>query len=339
MKKIGLILLLLLLVGAFAGYYVYNMIFADNVQATETTDLYIPSNSSYDDVANLLTEKKIIKNKNSFEFVSGLMKYENVRPGYYKINPDLNNKQLVSKLRSGDQTPINLVINNARTLPELAGVISKFIESDSLVTLSYLEDESIHQKFGYNKDNFLTMFIPNTYQVFWNDRIDEIGERMHKEHDKFWSKNERLDKAKKLNLSPEEVYTLAAIVEKESAYAPERPTIAGLYLNRLKRGILLQADPTVVYANQDFTIRRVLNKHLQKDSPYNTYLYPGLPPGPITMASINAIDAVLNHKKSNYLYMCAKPGYNSEHAFATNLAEHNRNANIYRRWLSKEGIR
>lgn len=340
MKKALIILAIIAVTGLIAAFYVYRMIFNDNVKGAETVELYIPTGASYEDVTNLLKEQDILEDPSSFNRVAGWMKYhkDEVPSGYYRISGSASNKDLIGKLRSGNQTPVKLVINNDRTLPDLAGTISKFIESDSMAMLDFLMDDQVQSRLGYNNETFMTMFIPNTYEVFWNTSPQTLAERLKKEHDKFWENNSRKDKASAMNMTPEEVYTLASIVEKESAHKPERPTIASLYLNRLKRGMLLQADPTVVYANQDFTLRRVLNRHLEIDSPYNTYKYAGLPPGPIGMASINSIDAVLNPASTAYLYMCAKPGYGTEHAFARSLAEHNRNANIYRRWLSQQGI-
>jgi UPF0755 protein len=175
--------------------------------------------------------------------------------------------------------------------------------------------------------------------MYWDDEVDEILTRLVSEKEKFWDKGARRKKAEKLGMSPAEVYTLASVVEKESNYKPERKTIAGLYLNRIRKGIPLQADPTVKYAVGQLDLRRVLNKHLEYDSPYNTYKYTGLPPGPIYMASVNSIDAVLNSENHNYVYMCAKPGYNSEHVFANTLRQHQVNANRYHRWLNSEGIK
>ena len=184
----------------------------------------------------------------------------------------------------------------------------------------------------------MSIFIPNTYQVYWNISPTELIDRMKKESDKFWSDKNRMDKLAKLEMTKEEVYTLASIVEKETNYVPEKATVAGVYLNRLNKGIMLQADPTVVFANNDFKIRRVLNKHLEKDSPYNTYKYAGLPPGPIAIASISSIDAVLENKDHKFLYFCAVPDNSGQHAFAKTLSQHNANARKFQRWLNKQRI-
>jgi UPF0755 protein len=200
-------------------------------------------------------------------------------------------------------------------------------------------DQEVLSELGYTPENIMSLFIPNTYQVYWNTSPQNLLKRLQVENDAFWAKKNRREKAKSLGLSTQEVYTLASIVEKESLVMDEKPIIAGVYLNRLKKGMLLQADPTVVFAVGDFSIQRVLNKHLAIDSPYNTYKNVGLPPGPICMPSISSIDGVLNAEKHNYIFFCAKPNSGGRHAFANTLAGHNRNAAIYRNWLQANQIR
>lgn len=340
-RKLLVLLAILLIVGAVVGWWGYNTIFSDNINAEEEKALYIPSGAGFDTVIDSLEEKNLLKSLASFERVASWMKYNNetVPSGRYIIAPGMSNKALISKLRSGNQDAVNLTFHTARNLEELSGDLTKRLELDSLQLLDLLNKPESYTSRNLTKETFISMFIPNTYQVYWDITGAELLDRLHTEYDKFWADPKRKERLEQLKMSRAEVYTLASIVEKESAYKPERPTIAGLYLNRLERGIPLQADPTVVFAVGDFTLRRVLNKHLEVENPYNTYLYPGLPPGPISLASINSIDAVLNAEDNTYLYMCAKPGFNSEHAFSRTLSEHNRNAQIYRKWLNNQGIK
>lgn len=342
LKKIGIILLVFITIGAAVAYWGYNTVFAPNTAFSEQQQiLKLRPGSSYEDVKNKLLRKNIVSDIESLDRVAGWMKYkkDEVPAGLYTIKKGWNNKQIISMLRSGNQTPISVTFNNVRTADELAGQITKDLALDSASLAQYFDRSEVSFKAGLTGKTMMTLFIPNTYSLFWDISEEELIARMQREHDTFWSKNDRMTKAKALDMTPAEVYTLASIVEKESQHGPERPIIAGLYLNRLKKGIALQADPTVVYANGDFGLRRVLNKHLEFDSPYNTYKYSGLPPGPIYMPSIQSIDAVLNYDKHDYLYMCAKPGYGTEHAFAKTLRGHNENANQYRSWLNTQGIR
>jgi UPF0755 protein len=267
------------------------------------------------------------------------MKYDgDVPSGRYLIKKGLSNRKLITKLRSKDQDALNLTFNNVWNIEELAGKLSKSLAADSIALLREFISQEMLSSNGLNKETALTLFIPNTYDIFWDIKPEQLVKRMANEKQKFWTK-ERLQKAQAINLNAEEVYTLASIVERESNNKQERPTVAGVYLNRLRIGDKLRADPTVVYANGDYTLRRVLFQHLNYDSPYNTYMYAGLPPGPIYMPSVNAIDAVLDHEKHEYFFFCAKPGYNSEHAFAKTAEQHQQNATTYHRWLTSEGIR
>lgn len=343
MKRIlSIAFLLILLVGLFVAFTLYKSIYTQNInQDKEDLLLQIPSNSSFQDVYTLLKEGDYLKDSLSFYRVATLMKYvkDEVPSGKYQIQNTWNNRQLVGHLRSGNQAPMKVTFNNVRTVEELSGKITSYLELDSLDLLEKLTSEETLNELGLNKENVMSLFIPNTYNFFWDQDADMILDRMKKENEKFWSSEDRLSKAKALGLSKEEVYTLASIVEKESHRNNEKPVIAGVYLNRLERGMMLQADPTVVFAVGDFTIRRVLKKHLAFDSPYNTYRNTGLPPGPIYMPSIKSIDAVLSPQEHSYLYFCAKPGYDSEHSFAKTVREHENNANKYRSWLNKERIR
>jgi len=339
-KPILLILMIGIAVAAWFGYGKYNYIFEPNVSSNAANHiLEVPTGTDYLGLKKILVEDGILKDSTSFDWVANFMKYKTVRPGRFEIKAGWNNRRLVNFLKAGKQSTVKVVVNNERTVEEIAGKISKVLELDSLEIISTFQDTAMLKRNGYTEETFISLFIPNTYDYYWNTKAKDLVERMLKENDKFWSTKERRKKAAALKMTPEEIYTLASIVEKETNQNKEKPTIAGVYLNRLEKGMLLQADPTVVFANQDFTIRRVLYKHLAKDSPYNTYLYAGLPPGPISTASIASIDAVLNHEDHKYIYFCAKPDNSGSHAFAKTLAGHNRNANKFRSWLSKRGIR
>ena len=333
-------LCVLIAIGMICAYVAYGWIYHDNVNDDLKSDIIlIPTESSYDDVFKILKDQDILDNPQSFDRVAGLMKYKKpiVKSGRYLIEKHYSNRKIIQVLRSGIQKPLDVTFNNVKSIAELAGAVSKYIQPDSLTLLNYLNDPELRSIKGYNQYNFMTLFIPNTYEFFWNTSKEGFLKRMEKEHEKFWTKA-RIKKADALGLSKEEVYTLASIVEKESRKRSEKDTIAGLYLNRLQQGMKLQADPTVVYGIGDFTIRRVLNKHLAQDTPYNTYMHAGLPPGPICMPNINTIDKTLNATKHNLIYMCAKPGYVGAHNFAATGEEHSRNAKIYHNWLNKEGI-
>jgi UPF0755 protein len=333
-------LFLIFLAGASIGYKYYNYIFKPNINTPKgkNTLIYIPANSSFDDVVDTLTKNDLIINPDGFKWVAKRKKYiDNIKPGCYTVKNGMTNNELINLLRSGVQTPVNVTFNNIRTLPQLAGHISKRIEPDSLQLIALMSDSSIIAEYGFNKATFISMFIPNTYQFYWTTSAKGFLDRMNKEYKNFWNSN-RKEKAKQAGLTPVEVSTLASIVDEETAKNDEKPIVAGLYLNRLKKGIKLQADPTVKFALGDFTIKRVLNKDLETDSPYNTYKYAGLPPGPIRIPSIQGIEAVLNYKKHNYLYMCAKEDFSGYHNFASTLKQHNIYAARYRRALRQKKI-
>ncbi len=326
------------LVGGYFGY----RYFGSNVPKP-LADPYvnIPTGSDFDTVVELLKSKGFIKDEASFRELSARMKYAKpvMRSGRFKIEEGWSNYDLIRHLRAGEQSPVKVIFNTERLPEEVAGKISKFIEADSLKILGAIFDQSFMDSIGLNKDNILTIFIPNTYETFWNSTPEKFVRRMYSEYQNFWSKNNRKEKAAKLNLTPQQVYALASIVERESQNSEERPTIAGVYLNRLKINMKLQADPTCVFASRDFETRRVTSYHLSFDSPYNTYINYGLPPGPISVASISSLDAVLNPEQHDYLYFCAKADESGTHAFASNLAGHNANVSKYIAWLNAKGIR
>lgn len=290
--------------------------------------VYIPTDASFEDVVLILKRGAFIKDEVNFRWLSEQMNYRKpkMRAGRYKVEPGWTNRQLIQQLRNGPQAPVKVVLNNERLTEEVAGKAARFIESDSFALVNTFKDGAFLNELGYNEATLLTAFIPNTYEMYWNTDPKSFVQKMIKEHEAFWDKNDRRAKAKALGLTEKEVYTLASIVERETNANIEKPTIAGVYLNRLRIGMKLQADPTSVFATRDFKTHRVTDYHTTFDSPYNTYVYKGLPPGPISMASIPSIDAVLNHEKHDYLYFCAKPDESGTHAFAISFAAHKVNA-------------
>lgn len=340
-KKITKIVLLTLLaltlaLGVFALNY-YNSFMKENIKG-EGSELKIYNSYTYPQVVEALKASGALVSDKSFEKAAKSMGLETTfKPGFYKLKKGMNNKAIVRTLAKGWQTPVNLIFpSHIRDMERLAAILGERLEADSTLFYNVLTDSNLVESYNFTKESFPSMFIPNTYQVYWTITPYELMERLKKEYDKFWN-SARIAKAEEIGLTPEEVSTLAAIVQEESQYAPEQPTIAGVYLNRLKKGMLLQADPTVVFAvtrKEGERPKRVLYKHLEIDSPYNTYKYEGLPPGPITIPTIGAIDAVLNYEKHNYLYFCAKETMDGTHNFASSLAAHNKNARQYQRALS-----
>jgi len=301
----------------------------------------IPTNSTFDEVVDLLKEDRIIKDERLFRRLANYMEYPRnpMRAGRYKIEEGWTMIDLIRHLRGGKQAPVDLVLHNERLIENVAAKAARFIEPDSLDLLNQLRDDTLLDTIGYNDETLMALFIPNTYEFFWNTSPATFVKRMRREHDAFWGKNDRRKKASNLGMTSTEVYTLASIVEKETLKNSEKPRMAGVYLNRLDRGMRLQADPTAVFARRDFGAKRVTDYHTKFDSPYNTYIYAGLPPGPISMASIASIDAVLNAEDHDYLYFCAKGDGSGLHAFAKTLAQHNRNAARYRQNLRERGLR
>ncbi|HBF87225.1 MAG TPA: endolytic transglycosylase MltG [Bacteroidales bacterium] len=331
--------LILIASAAFFSYDSYKKIYAPNVVLKNSSDkfLYVKTGYEFNDLVNLLYEKNLINNRSSFEWVSELKEFSVVKPGRYRLRDGMSNNELINLLRSGNQEPINVTFTNIRTKAQLAGRLGRKIEADSLSIISLLTDSDFCSKYGFTTNTVMTMFIPNTYEFFWNTSAEEFFARMAEEYKAFWT-DERKQKANNIGLSQSDVSILASIVELESQKKDERPIIAGVYMNRLKRNMLLQADPTVIYAVGDFTINRVLKVHLQYDSPYNTYKYLGLPPGPIYFPSISAIDAVLNYEKHSYIYFCAKEDFSGYHNFAETMAQHSVNARKFQKALNKRNI-
>ena len=331
----------LFLSGAITASVFLGRIYKPNVSLEYQKDvyIYIPTGASFEDVLQILSDEGVIISSSSFRWISEQKRYtNNIKSGRYLLKDGMNNNELVNLLRSGRQTPVNVVFNNMRTKEEFAGKVASQIELDSLEILATMLDTIFLNQVGLNAFNVSSLFIPNTYEFYWNTTVTNFLSRMVAEHHHFWN-NSRRAKAKQLNLSPEEVVTLASIVEKETLQKSEQPIVAGLYINRLRKGMKLQSDPTVIFAIGDFSIRRVLKKDLKYDSPYNTYKYKGLPIGPIFLPSIRAIDAVLNYEKHDYLYMCAKEDFSGFHNFAVSGLQNYANAAKYRNALNNRNIK
>ncbi len=299
---------------------------------------YIPTGSGYDYVLNALYSEGYIINKETFDWLAKKKNYPaNVKPGRYRLFDDMNNNELVNLLRSGRQEPVRFIFNTIRGTEELAGIAAKQLEPDSVVFSETFKNEAIAEKYNFTKETLPAVFIPNTYELFWNTNPISFMDRMHQEYKAFWTKK-RLEKASHIKLTPVEVSTLASLVEMESLHPDENAKIAGVFINRIRKGMPLQSDPTIIFAHQDYSIRRVLNKHKEINSTYNTYKYRGLPPGPICIPSMSAIDAVLSYEKHNYLYFCAKEDFSGYHNFAQTLSQHNRNARLYQKALNRVRI-
>lgn len=324
------------LIVAARGYQLYRYVFEANVKNEKA--VIIPENASFDAVIDTLQNHDILKNYKAFRWVSKKKKYSDaVKPGRYLFKKGENTNQIVNKLRGGIQEPLELTFNNVRFKEELAGKVSRYIRADSVSILTLFNDTLKIEEWGFTPETFKAMFIPNTYEFYWTTSADAFAQRMKQEYDRFWDSGRR-EKAADIGLSPVEVSILASIVQEETSKAEEFERVAGLYINRLQRGIALQADPTVKFAVGDFSLRRILNKHLEIDSPYNTYKRAGLPPGPINFPEIALLEAVLNYEDHNYMYMSAREDFSGYHNFAVTLSEHNRNAARYRRALDKRKI-
>ncbi len=341
MKKIILWgLLVLVLAGGAGGYWFYTVYYVSNVELKGKSEayLFVRTGSTMEDLVGELVSEELIKDRKSFEEIAKLKKFTVVKPGRYHIKNGMSNRELVNMFRSGAQEPVTYTLTGVRTKDQIVSRVCKKLEADSAALEFILNDNTALSAYGFNNKNILTMFIPNTYEMYWNTSAEQFMERMAKEYKAFWT-DERKQKARDAGLSQSEVVILASIVQSEqNVYNDEKRIIAGLYINRLRKGIPMQSDPTLIYALGDFTIRRVLNSDKEIDSPYNTYKHTGLPPGPIILPEISSVDAVLNYDKNKYIYMCAVYG-TGKHKFTDNLSEHNRNADAFRNALSKANIK
>lgn len=318
-------------------YYGYRKIYGPGIQISqpEMSHIYIPTGSTLDDVADILIKQKIITDRKSFIWLAKKSGYsKKIYPGHYLARNGMSNRSLINMLKTGRQTPVKVMFHNIRTSVQLSGVVARQIEPDSLELLSFFKNDSFLKNLGFTRETVLCMFIPNTYEFYWNTSARDFFLRMNKEYKKFWN-DKRKNQAESIGLTPIEVSILASIVDEECLVKSEEPAVAGVYMNRLAKGMPLQADPTIRFAIGDYGVKRILKKHLEINSPYNTYKYPGLPPGPISVPSVSAIEAVLNYTRHDYLYFCAKEDLSGEHYFSKSLAQHLEYARQYQKALNK----
>ena len=341
-KKIIIALLaIILVVGGAGGYWAYKNLYQSNVNLGDKKSqmIYIPTGSKFEDVVRILGENNVLKDRTSFEWLSEKKKYKSaVKPGKYRILANMSNNALVNLLRAGIQEPVEINFNGLHSLDQLMLRVGRRIEADSTDLLNAIHDNAYMSKYGFNQDNIQALFIPDTYEFYWNTSVDEFFDRMAKEYKTFWT-DARKQKAKAIGYSQTDVTILASIVQGEQCCDnEEKKTIAGLYINRLKQEMPLQSDPTVIFAIGDFTIQRVSLEQTRVQSPYNTYVKKGLPPGPIGFAQQTSIDAVLNYQKSDYIYMCAKEDLSGKHYFAKTYEQHQVYAKKYRDALNARNI-
>jgi UPF0755 protein len=337
-KALIALFLILAIGGGIIGYKYYQFVFKNNVDLgeKETLYFYIPTGSGFDDVTELLESGNILRDTYSFTWLSEKKGYTtSVKSGRYLLKHNMTNNALIDLLRSGRQSPVQFTFNNIRLREQLAGRAGKLIEADSASICSLLYDENyLMEKYQLSAEEVMCIFIPNTYEFFWNTSAEQFVERMHREFSKFWNED-RKAKAEAMGLNPVQVTILASIVDQETKKADEVGRVAGVFVNRLKKGMLLQADPTVIFALGDFSINRVLRRHTEYDSPYNTYRYPGLPPGPICLPSPAVVDKTLDYERHDYIYFCAKEDFSGYHNFAKTLSQHNQNAARYQQALAQ----
>ena len=337
-KKILIPLIVFSTLLSTTSVYTYQMLFSPNFLINQPDKMIIiEDNNDFKTLTNQLIEDTLLNDIISFSFLSKLMKYsENVKEGNYKVKMNMSNYDLISMLRSGNQTPINITFSYSRKINDLAQNISQKLKISEKELMDYIIKNGL-SNYGFDTQNIIGMFLPDTYEVYWDITPKKLLDKMKKEYDKFWN-SERIRKLKRVNLSKNEVITLASIVASETNKIDEADRIAGVYINRLRKKMLLQADPTLIFAANDFSIRRVLNKHKKIKSPYNTYMNKGLPPGPIRLSPKKYIDAVLNFEDHRYIYFCAKDDFSGYHEFAITLSEHNKNARKFQRALNKRKI-
>lgn len=334
-KKIIIPLIVVLLaLAAAGGWYLYHQLYGGVVG--ERRDLYISARTDYN---GLLDSLRLTRHRLAFDkYAARLDLRESYKPGHYVLEPGMSVIDVVRMLKLGTQTPVQVTFNNAKTRAHLAARLAQQLDADSTALMTALTDGRLAKEIGTDSLQLFSIFLPNTYEFYWTVTPEELVRRMKKEYDRFWTE-ERDAKRKRSGLSRDEVITLASIVYEETRQVDEMPRVAGVYINRLQKGILLQADPTVKYAMQDFALRRILNVHLKTESPYNTYIYKGLPPSAIAMPSIVAIDGVLDFERHDYLYFCARPTFDGYHNFARTYAEHLTNARAYSAELNRRNIR
>lgn len=336
-KKIFVAFVVLVVAVGVAGMWTYQNFFGSAVE--ERFSLVLRNDESYDDMVAKV--ERYIERDLAFKLYAKRINLdEGIEAGTYTFDKGMTVIEVARTLKFGSDNSVRLVINNARTPEALAGKIAMQIDADSVAMLAALRSETLIEEFGFDSaEAMFSIFLPNTYEVYRDVEPEALVRRLKQESDKFWSDETRLKKLERSGLTPYEAMTLASIVHEETNAKDEMARVAGVYINRLQRGMLLQADPTLKYAAGDPTIKRVLNKHKTIDSPYNTYMYLGLPPTPIAMPDMAAIEGVLNYEKHDYLYFCARPEMDGRHNFARTLAEHNRNAAAYHRALDRMNIK
>lgn len=342
MKKKQLIAAILIvfsvMLSSFA-FYTYQVLYTPNILIDQKDRMIaIENGATFKELQNQLYDERIVNDLVSFSFLARVKNFDReIKPGMYLLKSNMSNTEAINMLRAGLQAPVKVTFNNARKVEELATKLTDNLQIDSADMAPLLTADSVAESYGFNAETFISMFLPNTYEFYWTVSPRDVLNRMKAEYDRFWNETRR-QQAEQLELTPVEVSILASIVDAETNQMDEAPDIAGVYLNRLKRGYKLQADPTLVYAIGDFNIRRILNADKELESPYNTYKYRGLPPGPINMPSIAALEAVLNPNDHNYLYFCAKADFSGYHEFAKTLQEHNVNARKFQRALNQQRI-
>ncbi|MES2566096.1 MAG: endolytic transglycosylase MltG [Bacteroidota bacterium] len=341
LKKIAISIVLLALI--FAGFWSYQNIFKSNVHldGKKFTYIYIKSNATFDDVLDELYSHNIIDDQQSFEWMAKEMDLpEHINSGKYRIDSKMSNRSIVKMIINGKQEKVKLFLNSQiRTKEQFIDYIAEKLEIEKTELEDYCSnDDLLAQEYGLNGENFMALIVPQTYEVNWTTHISELFDLLDKTYDSVWTKSKK-DKAKELGYTVSEIVTLASIVQSESSIKTEQQKIAGVYINRLKQDMRLQADPTVVFANGNFDVQRVLSVDKEIDSPYNTYKYKGLPPGPICLVNPSTIDAVLNYSKHNYTYFCAKPDFSGLSCFTNDYTVHQKNAKSYQEALNKKGIK
>ncbi len=338
-NKVKASLLILALLAGIACYVFYRAFYYPSIRFAEKSRLiYIHTGWNFEQVKEMLKDKGIISSPDAFDMIARIKGYgSHVKPGRYRVMNHTSNAQLVNLLLSGKQEPETISLFNIRTKKELLDILALKIEADSAQLARSLDNDNL-KKYGFTSENVLAMFLPGTYPILWTDTPEQFLQLMHNNYEAFWTP-ERRKKAAAIPLTPLQVTILASIVQAEqSQYNGEKAIIAGLYINRLKRGMPLQSDPTLIYARGDFSIMRVLNGDKEIASPYNTYLHTGLPPGPIDMPSVSSLDAVLNYEKNNYIYMCAETDFSGRHHFSATLNEQEQYAARYQKALNKRGV-
>jgi len=338
-KKFTIALAAIIVVAlACTGIFYYLRFFGPNVTASQKY-LYIHTGATYADVYDSIKAKGMVKDTTTFNWAAYNMKYvTHVKPGRYRLKDGMSNRAFIRMLQLGEQEPVTVNFHNIRLKDQFAGFMGRKLESDSASILRLLDSTGYLAEQGFTPDNVYVMVMPDSYQMNWNTSPEKLFTKLKTHYDNFWTA-EKKQEAAAIGLNPIQVSILASIVDAEAVYDDEMPTIAGLYLNRLHKGMKLEADPTVIFAVHDFNIHRVLNKYLIVNSPYNTYQHTGLPPGPIMMPSVNAVNAVLHYQKSDYIYMVAKDDFSNRHNFATNVAEHQANARKFQEALNKRHIK